>query len=76
MGLITPEDIMTLSSTLPVDTSATIVLLEHLWLQNLEKAVERANGTIHIGGMIPASTLQQVEQEMVAAQAQNQSQQS
>ncbi len=74
MGLITPQDIITLSSTLPSDTSAAIVLLEHLWLQKLEEAVERANGVVHIGGMIPYSTMQQVEQELVA-QAQNQSQQ-
>lgn len=74
MGLITPQDIVTLSSTLPVDTSATIVLLEHIWLSRLEEAVERANGVIHIGGMIPHPTLQQVEQELVAAQAQNQNQ--
>jgi hypothetical protein len=74
MGLITPEDIVTLGSTLPADTSATIVLLEHLWLNNLEQAVERANGVVHIGGMIPHPTLQQVEQEMVAVQAQNQGQ--
>lgn len=75
MGLITPEDVMTLSSTLPADTSAAIVLLEHLWLNKLEAAVERANGVIHIGGMIPHPTLQQVEQELVAVQAQNQNQQ-
>ncbi|HJT55757.1 MAG TPA: DUF6325 family protein [Ktedonobacteraceae bacterium] len=74
MGLITPEDIVTLSSTLPVDTSATIVLLEHPWLNRLEEAVDRANGTIYIGGMIPHLTLQQVEQELVAAQSQNQDQ--
>jgi Family of unknown function (DUF6325) len=74
MGLITPQDIMTLSSTLPADTSATIVLLEHLWLNKLEEAIERARGVVYIGGMIPHPTLQQVEQEMVAAQAQNQNQ--
>jgi hypothetical protein len=74
MGLITPEDVMTLSSTLPADTSATIVLLEHLWLNRLDEAVARANGVIHVGGMIPQPTLQQVEQELAAAQAQNRSQ--
>ncbi len=63
-GLITPQDIVTLSSTLPSDTSAAIVLLEHLWLQKLEDAVERANGVVHIGGMIPHSTVQQVEQDI------------
>ncbi len=72
MGLITPQDIVTLSSTLPSDTSAAIVLLEHLWLQKLEEAVERANGVVHIGGMIPHPTVQQVEQEL-ATQAQTQS---
>ena len=71
-GLITPQDIVTLSSTLPSDTSAAIVLLEHLWLQKLEDAVERANGVVHIGGMIPHSTVQQVEQE-IATQTQTQS---
>ena len=72
MGLITAEDVMTLSRTLPADTSAAIVLLEHLWLNKLEAAVEKANGVIHIGGMIPHATLQQVEQELVAVEAQNQ----
>jgi hypothetical protein len=73
-GLITQQDILTLSSTLPVDTSAVIVLLEHLWLNTLEEAVKRANGVVYIGGMIPYPTLQQIEQELVAAQAQNQNQ--
>ncbi len=70
-GLITPEDVMTLSSALPADSSAAIVLLEHLWLNKLEEAVERANGVVYNGGMIPYPTLQQVEQELVAVQAQN-----
>ncbi len=56
-GLITPEDVMTLSRTLPADTSAAIVLLEHLWLNTLEEAVERADGVVYIGGMIPYPTL-------------------
>jgi len=74
LGLITPEDILTLSSTLPADTSAAIVLLQHPWLQQLEEAVDRANGIVYIGGMIPHPTVQQVEQELVAARAQNQKQ--
>ena len=68
-GLLTQQDIMTLSSTLPSDTSATIVLLEHLWLQALEKAVDRVNGVVYVGGMIPYSTLQQVNQEVTTTQA-------
>ena len=72
LRLITPEDVVTLSGTLPADTSAAIVLLEHPWLNRLEQAVEKANGVVYIGGMIPHPTVQQVEQEMVAAQNQNQ----
>ncbi len=74
LGLITPEDILTLSGPLPADTSAAIVLLEHLWLNQLEEAVDRANGIVYIGGMIPHPTVQQVEQELMAARAQNQNQ--
>jgi hypothetical protein len=74
LGLITPEDILTLSGLLPADTSAAIVLLEHLWLNQLEEAVDRANGIVYIGGMIPHPTVQQVEQELMAARAQNQNQ--
>ncbi len=74
MGVITPQDILTLTSTLPVDTSAAIVLLEHLWLNTLEAAVERANGVVYLGGMIAHPVLQQIEQELVAVQADNQSQ--
>lgn len=74
MGLITPQDIVTLSDSLPADTSATIVLLEHLWLDRLETAVEQANGVVYLGGMIPHPTLQQVNQELATAQAQKQDQ--
>ncbi len=71
-GAITQEDIVQLSSTIPADTSATIVLLEHLWLGRLEQAVERANGTVHIGGMVPPTALQQLELELAAARQQGQ----
>jgi len=52
-GAITHEDIVQLSSTIPPDTAATIVLLEHFWLGRLEQALERANGTIYMAGMVP-----------------------
>ncbi len=74
MGLITPEDIVTLSSTIPPDTTAAIVLLEHPWLGRLEQAVERANGVVFIGGMVPKNSLEQLEQELAAAYEQNQRQ--
>lgn len=63
-GLITPEDVVTLSSVVPVDTSAVIVLLEHLWAGNLQNSIEKANGTILVSGMVPAAVRQQLEQEL------------
>lgn len=72
MGLITPEDIVTLSSTIPPDTSAAIVLLEHLWIGRLEEAVEKADGVVYIGGMVPPTALEQLELELAAAQSQSQ----
>jgi hypothetical protein len=66
-GAITHEDIVKLGSTLPPDTSATIVLLEHHWLGRLEQAVARAEGTVYIGGMVPPTALEQLELEQAAA---------
>jgi uncharacterized membrane protein len=70
MGLITHEDIITLSNTIPPDTSAVVVLLEHLWIGRLEQAIARANGQIFVGGMVPQHAHIQVEQELAAALAQ------
>ncbi len=70
MGVLTHEDIMTLSSAVPIDTSAVVVLLEHLWIGNLEKAIARANGVVFIGGMVPQVAHEQLEQELAAAEAQ------
>ncbi len=70
MGVLTHEDIITLSNAVPVDTSAVVVLLEHLWIGNLEKAIARANGVIYIGGMVPQVAHEQLERELAAAEAQ------
>lgn len=71
-GAITHEDIVRLSSSLPPETSATIVLLEHLWLGRLEQAVARAEGTIHVGGMISPAAIEQLEQELTTVRSQGQ----
>ena len=72
LGLITHEDIMTLSNVIPVDTSTVVLLLEHLWIGGLEKAIERAKGTVFIGGMVPQEAREQLKQELAAAEAQMQ----
>ncbi len=63
-SLVTPEDVITLSSAVPVDTSAVIVLLEHLWAGKLQDTIEQANGTILVSGMVSVDARQQLEQEL------------
>ncbi|HZU67608.1 MAG TPA: DUF6325 family protein [Ktedonobacteraceae bacterium] len=74
MGLITPEDIVTLSNAIPTDTAAVIVLLEHPWINRLQAAVDRANAQVFIGGMVPRGSIEQLEQELAAARQQAQQQ--
>ncbi|HLH61476.1 MAG TPA: DUF6325 family protein [Ktedonobacteraceae bacterium] len=74
MGVITPEDIVTLSNAIPMDTPAVIVLLEHSWIDRLQAAVDRANAQVFIGGMVPRGSLEQLEQELAAARQQAQQQ--
>jgi uncharacterized membrane protein len=75
-GAITHDDVAKLSSTLPPDTSATILLLEHHWLGRLEQAVLRAEGTVFVGGMVPPPVLEQLEQEQATVRQQEQEKQS
>jgi uncharacterized membrane protein len=75
MGFITHQDIVTLSNTVPPDSSAAIVLLEHLWIGRLEEAVDRANGVVYIGGMVPPTAHEQLELEVATAREQAKQQQ-
>ncbi len=74
MGLITHEDILTLSQAVPPETSAVVVLLEHLWISRLQGAIKRANGVVYVGGMIQPEVHAEVEQELIQAQQQQQQQ--
>jgi uncharacterized membrane protein len=72
MGFLTPEDIAHLTSAIPPDTSAVIVLLEHVWLVKLSEGLNRANAVLLAGGMVPGAAMEQLEAELKAAQQQNQ----
>lgn len=69
MGLITHEDILTLSTSIPPDTSAVVVLLEHRWIRGLEKAIEQASGQVFVSGMVPHHAHTQLEQELEGVQS-------
>jgi len=72
MGLLTPEDIVLLTETIPADTSAVIVLLEHAWLVKLTDGLNRAGAVLLAGGMVPQASMEQLEAELEAAQQQSQ----
>ena len=72
MGLLTPEDIVLLTETIPPDTSAVIVLLEHAWIVKLTEGLNRAGAVLLAGGMVPQASMEQLEAELEAAQQQSQ----
>ncbi len=70
-GVLTHDDIAKLTTTMSPDTTAVIVLLEHVWLVNLAEGLNRANATLLAGGMVPPAAMEQLEAELQAAQEQN-----
>lgn len=66
LGLLTPEDVDQLARSLPAETSAVILLLEHTWALRLAEAVRQAGGTLFTGGMVTPEALQQVSRELTA----------
>jgi hypothetical protein len=72
MGFLTPEDIVHLTGTVPPDTSAVIVLLEHAWVVKLTEDLDRAGAVLLAGGMVPQASMEQLEAELKAAQQQSQ----
>ena len=72
MGLLTPEDIVLLTETIPLDTSAVIVLLEHTWIVKLTEGLNRAGAVLLAGGMVPQASMEKLEAELEAVQKQSQ----
>ena len=68
MGLLTPEDIVFLTEVIPPDTSAVILLLEHVWIVKLTEGLNRAGAVLLAGGMIPQASMERLEAELIAAQ--------
>jgi hypothetical protein len=72
MGVLTPEDIALLTSPIPPDTSAVIVLLEHLWAIRLTQRIQQAGASVLAGGMVPPAAVEQLEAELAAMQEKQQ----
>lgn len=68
--VLTPEDIALLTSPIPPNTSAVIVLLEHLWTVRLAQKIQQAGATLLAGGMVPPAAVEKLEAELAASQEQ------
>ena len=69
MGLFTPEDIETLSESLPPETSALAILFEHRWAEDVKDAIANAGGFLVARAVIPPEVLEEVSAELDASTA-------
>jgi len=66
MGLLKTEDIDQLTGLVPSDTSAIIILFEHVWVVGLTEAVRKSGGAVFAGGMVSHDVLVHVSAELAA----------
>jgi uncharacterized membrane protein len=64
-GLLTAEDVRQLTSTLENNSSAGLLLFEHVWATRFRDAVAHANGEVMLNERIPHAVLE----ELLAARA-------
>jgi uncharacterized membrane protein len=65
-GLFTPEDVATLTDTLPPNNSALIMLYEHLWAIKIKEALLNANGVLIAQGRIAQEAHADIDDELDA----------
>jgi hypothetical protein len=64
MGLLTSQDIEELTGQIPPDSSAFIVLFEHLWVIGLTEVVRQGGGVVYEGGLISHEVLAHINDEL------------
>ena len=69
MGLLTPEDIITLGEGLPNDSAALILLFEHRWAEKIKDAIIDAGGFLVARQTVAPELLAAVNAELEAASA-------
>jgi hypothetical protein len=67
MGLFTPEDLVQIAESLPLNTSGLALLFEHRWAVDIKDALAAANGFLVERVVIPPEVLAEVSQELEAA---------
>ena len=65
-GLFTEEDLNFEADRLAANSSAVLVLWENLWMDNVRKAIDAAQGVLVDRGQISADVVEQVKQDLTA----------
>ena len=66
-GLLTREDIEKTGNALPNNTSAALLLFEHVWAIHLKEALLNAGAELVARGYVPPELVAKVEAEIAAA---------
>jgi hypothetical protein len=66
-GLLTPDDIEELASLVTEGSRAIVVLFEHVWAINLNKAVVQAGAEVRARERISGAVLEEVTRELALA---------
>ena len=67
MGLFTPEDLVEIADSLPLNSSGLVMLFEHRWAEDLKDAIGAAGGFLVSRTVIPPEILAEVSAELEAA---------
>jgi hypothetical protein len=69
MGLFTPEDLVEMADSLPLNTSGLVLLFEHRWAEDLKDALAAAGGFLVNRVVIPPEVLAEVSAALEADNA-------
>jgi len=69
MALFTPEDLVEIAESLPVNTSGLVMLFEHRWAEDIKVAMAAAGGFLVSRVVVPPEVLEAVSAELEADSA-------
>jgi uncharacterized membrane protein len=66
-SMLEPEDVEELLDKIERNSSAAILLFEHVWARRVVEMVSRADGRLVLDARVPGSVVEQVKREAVPA---------
>ena len=64
ISLFSPEDMQQAAASIPNNSAAGMLLIEHTWAIGLKEAIKNAGGIAAFGGLVPPEVAQELEQEV------------